>query len=356
MKRALVLASGPRIQYRVLRCASECFDEVYILGEDDAYLLKRSRFCERFIAFAGDFSNLQQADLAEIRRLCAVHDIDMVLPSCSRTTRLLTIHGAQIGAPFYPVPAQDTFDALDDKWRFAGVCKDLDLPVPVTRRFETMADLHRDPELERIGFPLILKPAAMSGGYGVRRIDSAEALPEHLNYSPIICQEYIPGEELSSFYLCDAGRIVASFSYRRTLTKLEEIRVPLIDEHARTLIEHFGYRGVIGFDIRRQPDGRIAFIECNPRFWYHMEVAMLAGLNFVTLGCRLRDAEGGPADPETLKIRSPRRLCGNLLTPWRLNRAERAYLRYIIRDPAISGWAALQSAIGRYRLAGGQLL
>ncbi len=102
--------------------------------------------------------------------------------------------------------------------------------------------------------------------------------------------------------------------------------------------------------------GEIAFIECNPRFWYHMEVAMLAGLNFVTLGCRLREGESGPPDSDTLKIRSPRRLCGNLLTPWRLNRAERAYLRYIVRDPAISGWAAFQSAIGRYRLAGGQLL
>lgn len=356
MKRALVLACGPRIQYRVLRCASECFREVYVLGAGDAHLLKRSRFCERFIAFTGDFADPQPSDLVEIRRLCAVHDIDMVLPSCSRTTRLLAVHGAQIGAPIFPVPAQDTFDALDDKWRFSGVCADLDLPVPMTRRYETMVDLRDDPDHARFGYPLILKPAAMSGGYGVRRIDSADALPEHLNYSPIICQEYIPGEELSSFYLCEAGRIMASFSYRRTLTKLEEIRVPVIDDHARRLIEHFRYQGVIGFDIRRSPEGRIAFIECNPRFWYHMDVAMLAGLNFVTLGCRLREGEAGASDPETLKIRSPRRLCGNLLTPWRLNRAERAYLRYIIRDPAMSGWAAFQSAIGRYRLAGGQLL
>ncbi|MCP1551397.1 MULTISPECIES: ATP-grasp domain-containing protein [Methylorubrum] len=356
MKRALVLANGPRIQYRVLRCAGECFDEVYVLGANDAYLLKRSRFCEIFIDFIGDFANIRQSDLADIRRLCAVHKIDMVLPSCSRTTRLLAAHGAEIGAPYYPVPDQHTFDALDDKWRFAGVCADLDLPVPLTRRFETMADLRRDPDLARFGFPLILKPAAMSGGYGVRRIDSAEELPEHLNYAPIICQAYVPGEELSAFYLCEAGKIFASFSYRRTLTKLEEIRVPDIDAHASRLVAHFRYDGVIGFDIRRRPDGEIAFIECNPRFWYHMEVAMLAGLNFVTLGCRLRQGEGGPAASDTLKLRSPRRLCGNLLTPWRLNRAERAYLRYIVRDPAISGWAAFQSAIGRYRLAGGQLL
>ncbi len=356
MKRALVLANGLRIQYRVLRCASDCFDEVYVLGVEDAGLLRHSRFCARFLPYSGDFSNVQPSDLAEIRRLCAVHDIDMVLPSCSRTTRLLAAYGDQIGAPFYPVPDPETVDVLDDKWRFAGLCADLGLPVPATRRFETMADLRRDREREPLAFPLILKPAAMSGGYGVRRIDTADALPEHLNYAPIICQSYVPGEELSAFYLCESGRIRASFSYRRTLTKLEEIRVPVIDGHARRLIEHFRYDGVIGFDIRRQPDGRIGFIECNPRFWYHMDVAMLAGLNFVTLGCRLREGEGALAETDTLKIRSPRRLCGNLLTPWRLNRAERAYLRYIIRDPAISAWAAFQSAMGRYRLAGGQLL
>ncbi|MBD8906667.1 ATP-grasp domain-containing protein [Methylorubrum zatmanii] len=356
MKRALVLADGLRIQYRVLRCASECFEEVYVLGAGDAHFLKRSRFCDRFFSFSGDYSNIHPFELAEIRRFCARHEIDMVLPSCSRTTRLLSTHGDRIGAPFYPVPARETFDALDDKWRFAGVCAELGLPIPLTRRFETVADLSRDPERDRIGFPLILKPTAMSGGCGVRRIDTAQELPAQVGYSPVLCQSYVPGEELSAFYLCHAGRITASFSYRRTFARLEELRVPAIDAHAARLVAHFRYDGVIGFDVRRRPDGEIAFIECNPRFWYHMDVAMLAGLNFVTLGCRLRDGEDGPAGADTLEIRSPRRLCGNLLTPWRLNRAERAYLRYIIRDPAISAWAAFESALGRYRLAGGQLL
>ncbi|CAO4178164.1 ATP-grasp domain-containing protein [Methylorubrum populi] len=356
MKRALVLADGLRIQYRVLRCASECFDEVFVLGTKNAQLLKFSRFCERFLSYTGNFSLLSAHDLTVIGRICRIHNIDMVLPSCSRTTRFLSIYGYDIGAPFFPVPRCDAFDALDDKWRFAGVCADLGLPVPLTRRFATLADLRRDPERDQLGFPLILKPTAMSGGCGVRRIDTAEELPTQVSYSPVLCQAYVPGEELSAFYLCRAGAITASFSYRRTFDRLEEIRTPAIDAHAARLIEHFRYDGVIGFDVRRRPNGEIAFIECNPRFWYHMDVAMLAGLNFVTLGCRLRNWQDNATAPDALDIRSPRRLCRNLLTPWRLNWAERAYLRYIIRDPAISAWAAFQSAIGRYRLAGGQLL
>ncbi len=356
MRRALVLANGLRIQYRVLRCAKEYFDEVYVLGAGDSNLLRYSRFCSKFFAFPGDFRDVREGDLAAIRRLCAVHGIDRVLPSCSQTTRLLAIHGVQLGAAIYPVPAADTIDVLDDKWRFAGLCAELGLPVPATRRFETVAELRGSVGRLGLGFPLILKPAALSGGCGVLRIDSEDALPESVGYAPVICQDYVPGEELSAFYLCKSGRILASFAYRRTCTKLEEMRIPEIDAQARRLIEHFAYEGTIGFDVRRRPDGRIAFIECNPRFWYHMDVAMLAGLNFVTLGCRMHEAADGPAEADALKIRSPRRLCGNLLTPWRLNRMERAYLRYIVRDPAISAWAAFQSAIGRYRLAGGQLL
>src|SRR6476620_2529165 len=49
----------------------------------------------------------------------------------------------------------------------------------------------------------------------------------------------------------------------------------------RKIIQATNYSGVIGFDLRQRDDGRFVFLECNPRFWYNMELTMLAGANFV---------------------------------------------------------------------------
>ncbi|ACL57055.1 ATP-grasp domain-containing protein [Methylobacterium nodulans] len=355
MKRAMILAEGFRLQYRVLRCAINHFDEVYVLGASDADVLRYSRFCTKFFPFRGSFSDVNEDDIAIINRVCAEYAIDMVLPSCGETTRLLSTYGHLFDRPHYPVPSRETFDVLDDKWKFANACTTLGVPVPRTQKFDTVEDLRREVVLGRLTFPLILKPASMWGSFGVQRIDSAAQLPSRLEYSPIICQNYVPGDDLSAFYLCRSRRILTSFSYCRTSSKLRGLRVAQIDRYVGALVEHFRYDGTIGFDVRREPDGRIAFIECNPRFWYRMDVAMVAGLNFVALGCQMRDDETKP-DSGDIEVRSPRSLCSNLLTPWRLNRVERAYLGYIVRDPAITAWAAFRSALGANRLASGQQL
>ncbi len=355
MKRAMILAEGFRLQYRVLRCAVEYFDEVFVLGADGADQLKYSRFCKKYIRSDRSFSDMQPDNLELIDRLCRRYQIDMVLPSCGETTRFLSLYHHRLDVACYPVPSCETFDILNSKQNFARACTALDIPVPTTHVFETVEEVRREAEAGRLTFPLVLKPDNMWGSFGVRRVDALHQLPEHIDYAPIICQEYIKGEDVSAFYICRAGRILNSFVYSRTNSKLVCLHVEPLDEHARTIVAHFNYDGTIGFDARRDPDGRIAFIECNPRFWYRMDVAMVAGLNFVTLGCEMQH-DGQFGDLGRVELRSPRRLFRSILTPWRLNAVERAYLGYLTRDPIINAWAGLRSALGANRIVSGQQL
>ena len=61
----------------------------------------------------------------------------------------------------------------------------------------------------------------------------------------------------------------------------EQVRKLAADERLR----EYGQERLSGQVLR--PDGTMVhLIECNPRFWYNMDVAMIAGINFVELGCR----------------------------------------------------------------------
>jgi len=65
---------------------------------------------------------------------------------------------------------------------------------------------------------------------------------------------------------------------------LEFIEDQGIADQCRKIIQATHYSGVIGFDLRQRDDGSFVFLECNPRFWYNMELTMLAGANFVRAG------------------------------------------------------------------------
>ncbi|WP_162559741.1 ATP-grasp domain-containing protein [Methylobacterium radiodurans] len=351
-RKALLLAEGFRLQYRVLRCATEAFDEIYVLGTGEAAQLRHSRACTRYIPAHEPLSALFEHRGEALNVLCAKHHIDCVLPSCSSTTRLLAAHGSHLQTPHFPVPAPDTFAALDDKWEFAQVCAALGLPAPPTRLFATANELRQAAEDRTVTFPLMIKPTAMWGSYGVQRLDTPEQIPDKLSFSPVLCQDYLPGDDLCVFYLCQAGQILETFRYRRTTVGVESVEEPEVDHHAAALIRHFGYDGVIGFDVRRTPDGRVAFIECNPRFWYRMDVAMVTGVNFVTLGCATSPVPRGLQG--NFLIRSPSRLVLGLLKPWGLNRLEWSYLGYLSRDLGANLRIGLTSLISGQQARGQQ--
>jgi hypothetical protein len=292
---ALILAAEWRLPYRTLRCAARCFDRVYVLGSKGARPLARALSCRAFYDLPTD--RFDSSSVSYINALCDELLVDVVMPSDAPTTRFLTGHAAQLGPKSYPLPDTAVFDLLNDKSTFIGLCRRLGIPTPMTEVFSErrqLLDRLRDGAFK---LPVVAKPTNMEGSRGVMVLNSGQAYERaaRLEYAPIMVQEFIGGRDLCAFYFCRHGTVEVEVLYHHGGHFLEFIEHPDIGRHCRRIIQATNYTGVIGFDIRQHETGDLCFLECNPRFWYNMELVMLAGFNFVELGlegAKLRQAFG----------------------------------------------------------------
>jgi predicted ATP-grasp superfamily ATP-dependent carboligase len=201
-------------------------------------------------------------------------------------------------------------------------------------RVSDVEDLHQMLSEKRFAYPFIIKPANQWGSAGVRKISCDNELPDRVNYSPIIVQQYIPGQEVCAFFLCCNGNVKASVQYARDASSTTFVHEPEIERYARVIIKHLMCSGVVGFDVRRDTRGEFYFIECNPRFWYRMHFAAFAGLNFVNAGLSsVDDVFGNIHTPNGIIVQGYRDLLRCMLTPWRLTNYDFAHLKYLMADP-----------------------
>jgi hypothetical protein len=333
-RRALLLAEDFRLPYRVLRCASSCCEEVYVLGTAGSSKLRMSNSCARYFSIGGSYQGFGDGEVNRINSLCAEWQIDCILPSCPMTTRFLALFGEALKPIHYPVPTAVVFDLLDDKGRFADLCAELGVPCPDTRRVPAVEDVRLMVSEKRLAYPFIIKPANLWGSAGVKKISCDDEVPERVDYAPIIVQQYIPGRELCAFFLCDHGDIKASVQYSRDAGRSTFVHEPEIERYARVIIKHLMCSGVVGFDVRCDARGDFYFIECNPRFWYRMHFAAFAGLNFVNAGfSSANDILDTIQATNGIIVQGYRDLLRCMLTPWRMTNYDVAHLRYLMADP-----------------------
>jgi predicted ATP-grasp superfamily ATP-dependent carboligase len=165
--------------------------------------------------------------------------------------------------------------------------------VPRSRLLSSVDDLILHLRDESLKPPLVIKPLEMWGGYGVKLFKKDDPLSalEAIDYRPVLAQQYIDGEDLCAFYFCRNGHARYEVIYRPGLSSIEYIEDDDVRQECRKIIEATQFDGVIGFDIRKSSNGNLYFLECNPRFWYNMELVMLAGMNFVKFGIVGADAD-----------------------------------------------------------------
>ncbi len=208
------------------------------------------------------------------------------MPSDPPTTRFLTEHAALLGPKSYPLPDTAIFDLLNDKGTFMDLCRRLDIPIPITEVCSERGQLLHRLQEGAFKLPALAKPTNMEGSRGVVALNPGQAYETaaRLEYAPIMVQEFVGGRDLCAFYFCRHGTVEVEVLYHHGGHFLEFIEHPDISRHCRSIIQATNYTGVIGFDIRQRETGELCFLECNPRFWYNMELVMLAGFNFVEPG------------------------------------------------------------------------
>ncbi|QJD28695.1 ATP-grasp domain-containing protein [Methylococcus geothermalis] len=329
----LLIASNTPFQYRVLRCAAQAGALIFVLGNKQAKPLALSRYCEDFVMYSGDFGEESASGLVEIiNDLSTNLGIDYVIPGCGDTTRLLGFIKSRLRSKCFPVPPPSVFDILNDKGKFAGLCWGLGMPHPSSVLLADASELRSMYDSGQLHFPVIAKPVDAYGSDGVVKLEacSAGVAIGKIDYSPILLQDFIEGEDVCISLFCVEGVCTHRVVYKRK-KGICFFEHNVLSELAQAIARHVKFDGVICFDARISSGGEaVCLIECNPRFWYNMDFAMVAGVNFAGLGIGGVCEAGGGSDGI---FSSPYSFALKLFTPWKITVNDIAMLRYWLADP-----------------------
>ncbi|HXZ16189.1 MAG TPA: ATP-grasp domain-containing protein [Roseiarcus sp.] len=361
LRRVLMVSALYKMPYRVMRCAVATGAEVFVLGGPAARRLVYSRFCRRFVEAGVPIDGLGGEDLLDaINRQVEALDVDCVLPGDAPSTRSLIVLRDRIRARVFPSPDLETFDLLNDKARFQRYCASAGVPTPRTWLFESTGSLRDAIAAGTLPAKTIAKPLSRSGGEGCVALEG-QAEPRHLaeiDYAPIVVQEFVEGEDVCASVFCSKGNIIEFVAYQFGRDVYRTFAAPPIRREIERLLRPLDVEGMFGFDMRRDREGRIYFVECNPRVTFRIDLSMLAGVNFIALG-----TNGPPCDAISLAdkrertVRGPKALLVALATPWRIERESLRALRFTLADPvpylreesigAIQRLKALRDKVGR---------
>jgi carbamoyl-phosphate synthase large subunit len=208
-----------------------------------------------------------------------VPTIDTELPALARARDAFARAGVLVA-----VSGPATVDIAFDKAETAAFLVRAGIPAPST--LDLAGALAGG---NGFSFPVVLKPRFGSGSVGVHVVRDLEELRFYAKRVPRpLLQEHAPGAELTLDVLVAPGGAVACVVVRHRLeTRAGEIskgwtlRDPVVEEWGRRLAERLpDAAGPLTLQCFKAPDGRVAFIEINPRFGGGFPLALHAGADY----------------------------------------------------------------------------
>jgi hypothetical protein len=347
----LLLAQSFQAPYRVMRCAAAAGANVFLFCNDDARSLALSRFCAGYRDFVFEPEPSPDAAAAEIEEFCRAYKIDMIFPADAIATRLLARVRHLLTTPVFPIPDLATFDQLVTKDRFMDFCRANDIRHPEGHILANRDALIAAIKNGCLRLPAILKPINRWGSVGVVKIDNDNALEvaATIDYAPVLVQDFIEGVDRSISIFARRGAVLKQVTYCYPDGAFTFQREPELARIVGEIAANLKLDGVFNFDARIEDDGTVWLIECNPRFFFTMDAAMVAGANFAKIetarGAQSRFAriEAGPDGPVITvadgRLRQPEALLKNLLRGRLPNAMDRKMLGHWMRDPLYFGLA-----------------
>ena len=295
IRRVLIFTLHSQQALHVIRALSSVHIKCYVVGHDRMEMHRFSKHCQ--IGFFTKRKCLEEGGeqfIDQVNTFIKKKKIDLLIGTDGDTTRMLIKFSNQWkGVRLYPGPDLNLFDTFHNKGNFAELLNQLNLPQPKYQLISTVEDFDR----KKLDFPILLKPLIGAGGFGIQKIDNYSVFEsaiqdlKNTNSLPVLAQEYIDGEDIDYNVLSENGNIIAWSIQQRINTQKGLIRFLVNDELfgiCKELIQSCKYTGVGHIDLRiDKKDGRVKFIEFNPRFWGSLDYSTAMGLNFPYLGIQL---------------------------------------------------------------------
>jgi len=198
-----------------------------------------------------------------------------------------------------------------NKDRWLPIARRLSIPVPPTT---DLSEIRKDPTLiDRLKFPLILKPKQGGGGWGIRLLNHPEEIKEllcdkyhhELPLDRLFVQEKIDGPTICVAILFRHGEPRAKVAYELLReypigAGQATLRVTRRNENAERyftdLLRHLEWHGICQADFVLDKGTGIPYlVDINPRFWGSVIQGIASGVDFPYLAYQI--AVHGDVEP-----------------------------------------------------------
>lgn len=193
------------------------------------------------------------------------------------------------------LPPIESYKILEDKSGQADIVKEAGVDLPKTYKLKEVSEC--EILADDLTYPVVIKPRKSSGSRGIRIIDNKEEFVTtykaiHKQYPLPIVQEYIGyGERYDVCLLFDEdGENAAAFVQKEIRhfpvdigpsTVQKSVDFPELIEKSLEIMKRVKWRGIVELEYMvDERDGKLKFMEINPRFWASLYTAIISGVDF----------------------------------------------------------------------------
>lgn len=189
---------------------------------------------------------------------------------------VLASHRNEFPGVIIPLDDASKIRMLDDKLLACELAASLDIPQP--KRYSSPKEVDM--------FPAVLKRPFGQGGDSVYFPRNAKALDYLVRTSGrYLLTQFIEGDNIcidalrwDGFFHAEAYRVIVPKGKGVSRLRIS-VDAPKAVEYVERMLNAVDYKGVCGFDFRKNPDGEFFFLECNPRFSGGIESAIASGFD-----------------------------------------------------------------------------
>jgi predicted ATP-grasp superfamily ATP-dependent carboligase/rhodanese-related sulfurtransferase len=261
-----------------------------------------SKYCKGII-FYPDPSYAYDDFLSFFERLAG--KCDFIIPAMEKTQLPISMIKdiLEEKGTLVPIPPYDVLKNAVDKTKMLEICVQNGINIPKTLVLTDAPKI--EDVVEKIGVPFIMKtsteiniPPGPQNRYFVFKEKPTQefflaTFKRLQKCGPVILQEWINGIGIgASFILSKYHKIIAYFGHRRILERFPDGGPSVIAEsylypdalkNGAKLLKMLKWQGVAMTEFRLRYDGKLYFMELNPRFWGTLPLAITSGVDFPRL-------------------------------------------------------------------------
>jgi predicted ATP-grasp superfamily ATP-dependent carboligase len=303
-KKILVLDAGDApYSLVVARSLGSAGYDVYLGFSFGSHIFNAfSKYC-RGVVFYPDPSYAREDFLSFFEKLAGKYDF--IIPTMEKTQLLISMIKDMLEekGTLVPIPSYDTLKNAVNKVKMLEFCSQIGINIPKTLVLTDAPMI--DDVVEKVGIPFIMKTSTeidiLPGPQHRYFVFRKKPVQEHFlvafkklrKHGPVILQEWIEGTGIgASFIFSKYHKVIACFGHRRILERFPDGGPSVIAEsylypdalkNGAKLLKALNWQGVAMVEFRLKHDGKLYFMELNPRFWGTLPLAIASGVDFPRL-------------------------------------------------------------------------